>query len=139
MFRYCECIDSADFAGAGALFARGVWHNNGPGGEHLTGDDMTRWLQENVKLHEGRLGTRHVTTNIIIDVADHGATATARSYIVLFQVLSDFALRPIIQGRYEDVFFQEDGVWHFRERMVLLDGVADVSQHVYGGRLSGET
>jgi hypothetical protein len=138
MFRYAECMDQADFAGVGKLFADGVWHNNRDIGQHLSGDAVTSWLEENVKVHGDALATRHCTTNLIVDVADDGETATARSYVFLFQVLDGFPLQPIFLGRYHDTFRQIDGRWLFKDRVIMGDGVGDLSQHVLAGVLPGE-
>jgi SnoaL-like domain len=138
MFTYAECIDQADFAGVGALFEHGVWHNNREIGQHLSGDEVTRWLDDNVKVHGEALATRHCTTNLIIDVADDGETATARSYIFLFQVLEGFPLQPIFLGRYHDTFHRVDGAWFFKARVIMGDGVGDLSEHVLAGVLPGE-
>jgi SnoaL-like domain len=137
MFTYAECMDQADFAGVGALFERGVWRNNAEIGDSLSCDDVTAWLEANVKVHGHALGTRHCTTNVMIDVGDDGRTATAKSYIFLFQVTDEFPLQPIYLGRYHDAFAQEDGRWFFTERIIRGDGVGDLGEHVLGGVLPG--
>jgi hypothetical protein len=137
MYTYCECMDQADFAGVGRVFEKGVWHNNRDIGDHLSGDEVTRWLEQNVKVHGDALATRHCTTNIIIDVADDGLEASARSYIFLFQVLDGFPLQPIFLGRYHDTFHKLDGTWYFKDRVIMSDGVGDLSQHVLMGVLPG--
>jgi hypothetical protein len=138
MYRYAECMDQADFAGIGALFEKGIWHNNRDVGEHLSGDDVTTWLRENVKVHGDALATRHCTTNVMIDVADDGLTAAAKSYIFLFQVTDGFPLQPIFLGRYRDTFHLVDGRWYFKDRVIMSDGVGDLSEHVLAGALPGE-
>jgi hypothetical protein len=138
MYRYAECMDQADFAGVGALFEKGVWHNNRDVGEHLSGADVTAWLDEHVKVHGDTLGTRHCTTNVVIDVADNGQTATAKSYIFLFQVTEEFQLQPIFLGRYHDTFHLVDGRWYFKDRVIMNDGVGDLSEHLLSAVLPGE-
>jgi ketosteroid isomerase-like protein len=74
--------------------------------------------------------TKHLTTNLIIDVADDGRTATARSYFTVIQGRPDFPLQPIIAGRYHDRFECVDGRWRFCERLEYLDRVGDLSRHL---------
>ena len=74
--------------------------------------------------------TKHLTTNLIIDVADDGRTATARSYFTVIQGRPDFPLQPIIAGRYHDRFECVEGRWRFCERLEYLDLVGDLSRHL---------
>jgi ketosteroid isomerase-like protein len=74
--------------------------------------------------------TRHMTTNLMIDVADDGRTASCHSYVVVFMSLPDFPLQPIVRGAYQDRFECIDGGWHFSERRMQMDDVGDVSRHL---------
>ena len=68
-----------------------------------------------VRVYEdGTPRTKHVTTNIRIDVDDERGAAVAHSYVTVFQALPDLAMQPIVAGRYRDVFVCRDGVWRFR-------------------------
>ena len=51
--------------------------------------------------------TKHLVTNLVIDVDDVAGTASARSYFTVLQSLPDFPLQPIIAGRYRDDFERE--------------------------------
>ena len=50
----------------------------------------------------GNPQTKHITTNVIIEVDDIANQATARSYFTVLQPSDGFALQPIIAGRYLD-------------------------------------
>lgn len=77
--------------------------------------------------------TRHCVTNLMIDVADDGRTASARSYVIVFQARSDLALQPVFRNRYLDEFECVDGTWRFRTRKMVHDefGAGDVSRHLH--------
>ena len=77
--------------------------------------------------------TRHVVTNLVIDVADGGASATAKSYVIVFQARPDFALQPVFRNRYRDRFVCAHGRWRFAAREMLHDefGAGDTSRHLY--------
>ena len=79
---------------------------------------------------DGTLRTRHLTTNVIVDIDDGGETATARSAFVVFQATPDVPLQPIVAGRYHDEFACADGSWHFARRHILLEQVGNVSDHL---------
>ena len=79
---------------------------------------------------DGTPRTKHVTTNVAIDIDEHAGVAVARSYFTALQALRDIALQPIVSGRYEDRFERHDGEWRFVERRVRTDLVGDVSHHL---------
>jgi 3-phenylpropionate/cinnamic acid dioxygenase small subunit len=78
---------------------------------------------------DGTPRTRHVTSNIVIEVNEDAGTAQARAYYTVFQAVDDFPLQPIACGRYRDRFERVDGKWRFAERSVQTDLVGDVSRH----------
>ncbi len=79
---------------------------------------------------DGTPRTKHVTTNLIVEVDEGSGTATCRSYFTVLQQAPALPLQPVIAGRYHDRFLREDGEWHFAERRFLIDLVGDLSQHL---------
>jgi hypothetical protein len=84
---------------------------------------------------DGTPRTKHVTTNVMVEV--DGDTATARSYYTVMQQTEVLPLQPIICGRYHDTFTNQGGHWRFADRLIFSDLIGDLSQHllvdVYGG------
>ena len=74
--------------------------------------------------------TKHVTTNVAIEVDEEAGTAVSRAYFTVLQALPGLALQPIVSGRYRDRFERHDGPWRFAERRVHVDLVGDVSRHL---------
>jgi len=74
--------------------------------------------------------TRHLTTNLIIEVAEDLFTANARSYFTVIQGRPDFPLQPVIAGRYHDRFECVEHRWRFCERLEFIDLVGDLSRHL---------
>ena len=66
--------------------------------------------------------------NPIVDV--DGDTATARSTFVVVQRTETVPLQPIVVGRYADAFARDDAGWYFTERVVDVEMVGDVSDHL---------
>jgi 3-phenylpropionate/cinnamic acid dioxygenase small subunit len=94
-------------------------------------DGVERLLRENVLVYDdGTPRTRHLTTNLIIEVDEAAGTAVSRAYFTVLQALADLPLQPIVSGRYFDRFARRDGRWRFVERRVRTDLVGDVSRHL---------
>jgi 3-phenylpropionate/cinnamic acid dioxygenase small subunit len=131
MYRYAECVDAADFAGIGALFEHGQLTTRGLPGA-IVGADAVRDLYRGTnKVHpDGTLMTRHLTTNVIVDIDEDADTATARSSFVVFQSTPSVPLQPIVTGRYRDRFERVDGEWRFAEREMGVEQFGDVSDHL---------
>lgn len=127
MSRYCRLYDSGDFEGYAELFAgaRVV----GPLSTLNGAAEVVAYHRSNCLLYEGSPQTRHVTTNIEIDVADDGLTAKARSYVTVYQALPDFPLQAIFVGGYNDEFVKTDGQWRFAQREAVPFFVGDLSRH----------
>jgi hypothetical protein len=129
--RYAELIDSGDFAGVAGLLAHaGV--GAGDGSALLTGTKALAGLfTSTTRLYpDGTPGTKHVTTNLILEVDEEAGRATARSYWTVLQAVPGLPLQPILAGRYHDRFERVDGAWRFTERRYLVDLVGDVSHHM---------
>ncbi|MFD1814705.1 nuclear transport factor 2 family protein [Rhodococcus gannanensis] len=73
--------------------------------------------------------TKHVTTNILVTVADDNASASAVSYVTVLQGTDDLPLQPILTGRYFDRFERMDGRWRFAQRLFCMDHTGDMSAH----------
>jgi 3-phenylpropionate/cinnamic acid dioxygenase small subunit len=85
-------------------------------------------------MHEdGTPRTKHVTTNVLIEVDDVAGTAVARSYFTVLQAAEGLGLQTIVAGRYRDRFERHDGEWRFAERRFTTDLIGDVSRHLLAG------
>jgi hypothetical protein len=131
--RYAALIDAGDFAGLGELLADSSF--GGEGDAVVSGGTAIEKLFRGlVRVYDdGTPRTKHVTTNIHIEVDDAAGTAVSRSYVTVLQALPDLPLQPIVAGRYRDAFACREGVWRFVERRFTTDLVGDVSRHLRGG------
>ncbi len=132
LFRYAECIDAADFDGIGALFATAKITNEGYDGEIVGAEAVANLYRSTNRVHEdGTLRTRHLTTNVIVDIDDAAGTAETRSAFVVFQATRELPLQPIVTGRYHDRFARDRDVWSFAHRHILLEQVGTVREHLH--------
>ncbi len=133
MYTYAECVDLARFNELGELFSHGELTSTSAAdsGDGMSGDDVAAFYAATNKVHgDGTLRTRHVASNVIVDVAEDGQTATARSYFAVHQGTDALPLQPIVAGRYEDDFALVDEQWRFARRMVIVDQIGDMREHL---------
>jgi hypothetical protein len=124
MCRYCELIDAGDVDGLGEIFATATIVGQ-DGATLASGRDEVRAMYLGGNRAERTRGTRaskHVNTNVLVEVDEAAGTAIARSYWVLMVSTSpEEPVRPIMAGRYHDRFALVDGEWRFAERRYLVD------------------
>ena len=129
MNEYCYSVDRGDLDGFAALFSHSSFEIIGDPGGPLQGSDAVRGMLRNVTLYDGKTHTKHLMSNVQIDVDAGRVSAKAQSYITLFQALPDFPLQPIFIGHYFDEFERIGGQWRFRSRSISPDLVGDLSRH----------
>ena len=130
VYRYAELIDAGDFDGLGALLDDAVVTAEGSDVSWRGGQAITEMYVGSTRRHEdGTPRTKHVTTNLLIEVDDAREHATCRSYYTVLQQTDDVALQPVIAGRYHDEF-RRDVQWRFTRRHILVDLTGDLSHHL---------
>jgi 3-phenylpropionate/cinnamic acid dioxygenase small subunit len=131
VYLYAERIDQGDLAGVGELFANAEIHVAGSDAV-TSGRDAVRELYETTtrRYPDGTPKTKHLTTNLIIDIDEAAGRATCRSYFTVLQQTSDLPLQVVITGRYRDRFVRTDKEWQFAAREMALDQFGDLSQHL---------
>jgi 3-phenylpropionate/cinnamic acid dioxygenase small subunit len=131
LFLYAELIDSGDLEGAAALFRHAKLRVLGQE-ELINSEELLALWRRVVRLYPcGTPRTRHVVTNVILDMDDRVGRAQVRSYYTVYQATENFPLQLIAAGRYRDEFEHIDGDWRFCFRdYSLLDMVGDLSAHL---------
>lgn len=126
---YAELVDDGDFAGLGALLADATFTGSGT---PVTGPEAIEKMFRDMLIvyDDGTPRTKHVTTNVALEVDEQAATAASRAYFTVLQAVPGLPLQPIVSGRYRDRFKRCDGQWRFAERRVLIDLVGDISHHL---------
>lgn len=131
---YAERIDAGDLAGVAELFTHGRILGVPDAGPEATfeGQDAVRGLYERTVriLADGTPGTKHLTTNAIVEVDEEAGTATCRSYYAVTQATDELSLQIIVTGRYHDTFQRIEGSWWFDTRVMFVDQTGDLSHHL---------
>ncbi len=131
VYRYAELIDAGDYDGIGELFTHAVITTDGSDDEIAGADAVTRMYERSTRRYpDGTPRSKHVITNLLIEVDAPRGTGACRSYYTVLQQTDTLALQPIITGRYRDEFTRVDHVWRFTRRHMAVDQVGDLSQHL---------
>jgi len=127
---YAERLDDGDLEGVAALFAHATLRSShDPEGRRGSAAALAMY-RDTVALHDGKPSTKHVTTNVVVELASDAPAATARSYFTVFQARPELPLQAIIAGRYNDRFEKVEHAWRFVDRLILVDLVGDLRFHL---------
>jgi 3-phenylpropionate/cinnamic acid dioxygenase small subunit len=134
IYTYAERLDAGDLDAVAALFEHGriCGVENGPPETVFEGSAGVRKLYDMAtKIYDdGTPKTKHNTSNVQLYIDEAEGTAHSRSYYCVTQATPDLPLQVIVTGHYKDTFARLDGVWWFDSRIMFVDQVGDVSQHL---------
>jgi hypothetical protein len=120
---YCRRYDSGDLDGYADLFRHGTISGMS------THEEIVAFHRDGIYFYDGEPRTRHVITNIEIDIDEDAGAASGRCYVTLYQALPDFPLQVILVGSYIDKFERIDGQWYFANRRFEAHLTGDTSRH----------
>jgi hypothetical protein len=138
---YAYAVDTGDFDAVSRLFEHGDLRHALGDNEPTTrfrGAALGEFLRRRIITYEeGRPRTRHLITNIGVDVDPGATTATARSYLTTFQQAPGHTLEVIATAKYDDRFERAEAEWRFAERIIRSatsdgqnrDFIGDMSRH----------
>ncbi|BBZ29701.1 hypothetical protein MMAD_39960 [Mycolicibacterium madagascariense] len=134
IYTYAERIDAGDLDGVAALFAHGRIRGmeDGPPETVFTGAAGVRAMYD-MAIHlyaDGTPKTKHLTTNVRVDVDDAAGTASSTANYLVTQATPDLPLQVVVTGRYRDTFHRVDGSWWFDTRIMYVDQTGDTSHHL---------
>jgi len=136
IYSYAERLDAGDLEGVADLFAHATLRGDQRQASRRGRDAVLAVYRDTVMLYEGTPCTKHVTTNLIVDVDAAAGTATARSYFTVLQARPELPLQAIIAGRYQDAFARAGSVWQFTDRLILVDLLGDLRFHLRQGSVA---
>ncbi len=134
LYAYADAVDAGDLAAVGELFRDGRVCGETPEGPVTLAEGsagVEAFYRSLVRLYDdGTPRTRHVTTNVTVDVDWRAGSATASSSYTVFHATEELPLQAIIVGRYADTFRRVRGAWRFESRTMRADLTGDLSQHL---------
>ncbi|MCZ4274131.1 nuclear transport factor 2 family protein [Maritalea porphyrae] len=128
---YCLALDEGRIDDCAALFKNAEFTFKGfPTAKGIEG---VKGMFANLIIYEdGTPRTRHLLTNVRIDVADGANAATSQGYLIVMQQVDEAPMQPIFSGHYVDEFEIIEGNWQFSRRNVLAPQFGDMSRHTRG-------
>lgn len=133
---YVALLDLGDLDGLANVFARATVRIHGSANELRGAAAYKEFIEQGVQLYDGVPSTKHVVSNLMVEIDDDRRTATARSYYTAFQARPELPLQPILAGRFHDRLEREGDHWHIVERVIYADLVGDLRFHVKGAQPS---
>jgi len=126
---YARRLDAGDLEGVAALFEQAAWRSESTG-EVRRGREEVRAVYERVRLYDGSPRTKHLITNLTIDVEpDVDRAAAECCFTVLQGIEAGEPIQIILSGRYVDRFERSAGVWRFSDRLFIVDLTGDLGRH----------
>ena len=132
VYEYGYRIDAGDFAGIGSLLADARLTSD-DGLMNVSGADaIAAHYASTTRLYEdtGTPKTKHVFTNMQIEVDPGGTTARGKANYLVYQQTDVLPLQLIITGHYEHRFEKRGDGWRIVEKKFFVDQVGDLSQHL---------
>lgn len=132
---YCWGIDTGDFESTAALFGDDGQYGLVGAGAARGSAQVLGMFQASVRTYDGVPRTRHVITNIVIEVGDGATTGSVRCYVQVIHQPPGEEIRPIVVGTYLDRVHLVGDQWQFAERRMHLELVGDLTSHLQPGFL----
>ena len=134
LYTYAERIDAGDFAGVADLLAEAALTFEGFDVVRRGRTEVMAVYEATTRRHtDGTPRTKHVVTNVVLDIDGDAGTARSRSYFTVLQAVPGaLTLQPVVAGRYRDGFRRVDGVWRFESRHITVDLAGTLEHHLIG-------
>jgi 3-phenylpropionate/cinnamic acid dioxygenase small subunit len=118
---YARLLDAGDFDGLADLFEHATWRSAAHG-TVLRGTSEVRSAYDRIRLYDGSPRTKHLITNLSIDIEPGGESASSHCYFTVLQGIT--AGNPIeitVDGQYIDTFEKIQATWRFADRLFIVD------------------
>ena len=132
IYTYAERIDAGDYDGIADLFADAeITAEGSPDVQRGRAAVLAMYEGSTRRYEDGTPKTKHVMTNVMVDVADDGGSASSRSYFTVLQAVpGELALQPVIAGRYRHTYTNTEGHWEVATMHITIDLVGDLGHHM---------
>lgn len=132
IYSYSEWLDTGNLERLGRLFDGATLRTHGSE-EALQGAKAVQQLLERaVHLYDGIPSTKHLITNVTVEVDRDRRSARARSYYTALQARPELPLQAILSGRWHDRFVRDGDEWRFADRLIYTDLVGELRFHIRG-------
>src|SRR5215831_16662280 len=129
VYRYAELLDGGELDALADLFAQATLRSNQRAAVRRGREEALALYRDTVILYDGSPCTKHVLTNLIVELDGEATTAAAQSHFTVLQARPELPLQAVLAGRYHDRFACHGGTWHFTDRLILVDLLGDLRWH----------
>lgn len=129
LYRYAELLNTGQFEEVGKLFACGTVRIDGNPNSYSGAEAVAEMYRSTTNVPSNRPDSLLFTGNTQIEI--DGDRATCRSYFQALHQRTD-SIIPVVAGRYHDRLVRVDGEWTFEERLMFVDLLGDLGDHVHG-------
>jgi 3-phenylpropionate/cinnamic acid dioxygenase small subunit len=132
IYRYAQHIDDGKLKEVAELFRNAEIVSSAQDVRFVGYTEILSMYENSCRIYDpqGTPLTKHLTTNVIIEVDQNGVEANASSYYTVIQATDALSLQPIISGRYKYEFRKVDTHWQFARREMIVDLIGDCSSHL---------
>ena len=132
IYTYADRIDAGDLEGVAELYRDAESVARADESRRAGYDEVPEIYQMCCRIYPatGTPMTKHITTNVIIELDASGQSAAARAYFTVMQATDKLPLQAIISGRYRDSFSKRGDQWQFSRREMHVDLLGDCSAHL---------
>ena len=113
-------LDSGDVHAVASLFEHSTWRSS-PNGSMLRGTAEVRPVYENLLAQDSSRHTKHLITNLSVQVEPGATTASSHCCWTVLQGTPGEPIRIILSGQYTDCFERVDNQWRFSDRLITVD------------------
>ncbi len=132
LYTYAERIDAGDFAGVADLFGDATLTFEGFDAA-VSGTEAIASLYERTtrRYEDGTPKTKHVITNVMVDVESGGSSATSKAYFTVLQAVpGELMLQPVIAGRYRHTYALQGSEWRFASMHIIIELMGELGHHM---------
>lgn len=130
LYTYAERVDNGDFEGVAQLFSYATIRSDVRPAIVRGYAETLELYRRSIMLYDGKPHTKHIVSNVMIDIDGDGSAAKSRSYFTVLQGRSELPLQPIVAGRYHDTFACTEGEWRFTDRFGYIDLLGNLRYHL---------
>jgi ketosteroid isomerase-like protein len=117
---YARLLDSGDVDAVAALFEHSTWRSL-PKGSVLRGTAEVRPVYENLLAQDRSRHTKHLITNLSVDLEPGATTASSHCRWTVLQGTPGEPISITLSGQYADTFEKVDNRWRFSDRLITTD------------------
>lgn len=117
---YAYLLDAGDVDGVATLFDHATWRSDASDVVRR-GTAEVRPVYEQLIASGGDSRTKHLLTNLTVEVEPGATTASSRCYWCVLRGDTDNRISIILSGQYVDRFAKADGSWRFADRLIITD------------------